>query len=195
MRYAYSIGDCPDFEGSYETVDAALKAAEKCIARDIKKGFDPFVGGPRQILVGHHAAVHPRLDVDDAIEAMQDFADDYSNGIAGECNFLDDLTDDEKAKLDELLKKAIAKWATYIGSKATVDLLRVLRRMFMRRRRNKLDIMSLLIVWLAFCLGSGLSLMVVFGVTDYKRRRNCEWLRELQRIEDEEQARALSRRK
>lgn len=67
--------------------------------------------------------------------------------------------------------------------------------MFMRRRRNKLDIMSLLIVWLAFCLGSGLSLMVVFGVTDYKRRRNCEWLRELQRIEDEEQARALSRRK
>ena len=53
--------------------------------------------------------------------AMQDFADDYSNGIAGECNFLDDLTDDEKAKLDELLKKAIAKWATYIGSKATVD--------------------------------------------------------------------------
>lgn len=34
---------------------------------------------------------------------------------------MDDLTDDEKAKLDELLKKAIMKWATYIGSKATVD--------------------------------------------------------------------------
>lgn len=121
MRYAYSIGDGPDFEGSYKTIDAALKAAEKRIAQDIKKGFDPFVGGPRQILVGHHATVHPHLDVDDAIEAMQDLADDYSNGIAGECNFLDDLTDDEKAKLDELLKKAIAKWATYIGNKATVD--------------------------------------------------------------------------
>ena len=121
MRYAYSIGDGPYFEGSYETIDAALKAAEKRIARDIKKGFDPFVGGSRQILVGHHATVHPQLDVEDVIEAMQDRADDYSNGIAGECGFLDDLTDDEKAKLDELLKKAIAKWATYIGSKATVD--------------------------------------------------------------------------
>lgn len=61
------------------------------------------------------------MDVDDAIEAMQDWADDYSNGIAGECNFLDDMTDNERTKLDELLKKAIAKWATYIGSKATVD--------------------------------------------------------------------------
>lgn len=121
MRYAYSIGEGPDFEGSYETVDAALRAAEKRIARDIKNGFDPFVGGPRQILVGHHATVHPQLDVEDAIEAMQDRADDYSNGIAGECSFLDDLTDDEKAKLDELLKKAIARWAMYIGSKATVN--------------------------------------------------------------------------
>lgn len=58
-----------------------------------------------------------------------------------------------------------------------------------------MDIVSLLAIWLAFCLGAGLSLLVVFGVTDYKRRRNCEWLRELQRIEDEEQARDLSRRK
>ncbi|WP_301893797.1 hypothetical protein [Mitsuokella multacida] len=49
-----------------------------------------------------------------------------------------------------------------------------------------MDIVSLLIVWLA---------LFVFRVTGYKRRRNCEWLRELQRIEDEEQARALSRRK
>ncbi len=55
--------------------------------------------------------------------------------------------------------------------------------------------MSLLIIWLVFCLGAGLSLVVVFGVTNYNRRRNCERLRELQRIEDEEQARALSRRK
>lgn len=58
-----------------------------------------------------------------------------------------------------------------------------------------MDIMSLLIIWLAFCLGAGLSLLVVFGVTDYKRRRNCKWLQELQRIEDEEQAKALSRKK
>lgn len=58
-----------------------------------------------------------------------------------------------------------------------------------------MDIMSLLAIWLAFCLGAGLSLLVVFGVTDYKRRRNCAWLQELQRIEDEEQARALNRRK
>lgn len=58
-----------------------------------------------------------------------------------------------------------------------------------------MDIVSLLIAWLAFCLGAGLSLVVVFGATDYKRRRNCEWLRELQRIEDEEQAEALSRKK
>ncbi|WP_337520733.1 hypothetical protein [Mitsuokella jalaludinii] len=58
-----------------------------------------------------------------------------------------------------------------------------------------MDIMSLLIIWLVFCLGAGLSLVVVFGVTNYNRRRNCERLRELQRIEDEEQARALSRRK
>nr|DAH59423.1 MAG TPA: Ellis van Creveld protein 2 like protein [Caudoviricetes sp.] len=40
-----------------------------------------------------------------------------------------------------------------------------------------MDIVSLLIVWLA---------LFVFRVTGYKRRRNCEWLRELQRIEDEE---------
>lgn len=124
MIYAYSIGEGPDFEGSYETVDAALRAAEKRIARDIKKGFDPFAGGPRQILVGHHATVPLYLDVDDTIEAMQYFADDYSDGIAGEYHFLDDLTDDEKAKLDELLKKAIAKWATYIGSKATVNFIK-----------------------------------------------------------------------
>ncbi|WP_288851038.1 hypothetical protein [uncultured Mitsuokella sp.] len=58
-----------------------------------------------------------------------------------------------------------------------------------------MDIVSLLAIWLAFCLGAWLSLLVVFGVTDYKRRRNCEWLRELQRIEDEEQARDLSRKK
>ncbi len=58
-----------------------------------------------------------------------------------------------------------------------------------------MDIVSLLAIWLAFCLGAGLSLLVVFGVTDYKRRRNCAWLRELQRIEDEEQARDLSRKK
>lgn len=58
-----------------------------------------------------------------------------------------------------------------------------------------MDIMSLLIIWLAFCMGAGLSLLVVFGVTDYKRRRNCAWLQELQRIEDEEQAEALSRKK
>lgn len=58
-----------------------------------------------------------------------------------------------------------------------------------------MDIMSLLIIWLAFCMGAELSLLVVFGVTDYKRRRNCAWLQELQRIEDEEQAEALSRKK
>lgn len=58
-----------------------------------------------------------------------------------------------------------------------------------------MDIVSLLLIWLAFCLGAGLSLLVVFGVTDYKRRRNCEWLQELQRIEDEEQARAVSQKK
>lgn len=58
-----------------------------------------------------------------------------------------------------------------------------------------MDIVSLLAVWLAFCLGAGLSLVVVFGVTDYKRRRNCKWLQELQRIEDEDQAKALSRKK
>jgi hypothetical protein len=58
-----------------------------------------------------------------------------------------------------------------------------------------MDIVSLLAVWRAFCLGAGLSLVVVFGVTDYKRRRNCEWLQELQRIEDEDQAKALSRKK
>lgn len=49
-----------------------------------------------------------------------------------------------------------------------------------------MDIVNLLAIWLAFCLGAGLSLLVVFGVTDYKRRRNCAWLQELQRIEDEE---------
>lgn len=38
-----------------------------------------------------------------------------------------------------------------------------------------MDIMSLLIIWLAFCMGA--------------------WLQELQRIEDEEQAKALSRKK
>ena len=58
-----------------------------------------------------------------------------------------------------------------------------------------MDVMSLLIIWLAFCLGAGLSLVVVFGVTDYNRRRNCKWLKELQRIEDEDQAEALSRKK
>lgn len=58
-----------------------------------------------------------------------------------------------------------------------------------------MDIVNLLAIWLAFCLGAGLSLLVVFGTTDYKRRRNCEWLQELQRIEDEEQARGLRRRK
>ena len=58
-----------------------------------------------------------------------------------------------------------------------------------------MDIMSLLIIWLAFCMGAGLSLLVVFGITDYKRRRNCAWLQELQRIENEEQAEALSRKK
>ena len=58
-----------------------------------------------------------------------------------------------------------------------------------------MDIVSLLLIWLAFFLGAGLSLLVVFGVTDYKRRRNCKWLQELQRIEDEEQAKALSRKK
>lgn len=55
--------------------------------------------------------------------------------------------------------------------------------------------MSLLIIWLVFCLGAGLSLVVVFGVTSYNRRRNCKWLQEIQRIEDEDQAKALSRKK
>lgn len=58
-----------------------------------------------------------------------------------------------------------------------------------------MDIVSFLMIWLAFCLGAGLSLLVVFGVTDYKRQRNCKWLQELQRIEDEEQAEAVSRKK
>lgn len=58
-----------------------------------------------------------------------------------------------------------------------------------------MDIVSLLAIWLVFCLGAGLSLVVVFGVTNYNRRRNCKWLQELQRIEDEEQAKALSRKK
>lgn len=42
-----------------------------------------------------------------------------------------------------------------------------------------MDIVSLLIIWLVLCLGAGLSLVVVFGVTNYNRRRNCEWLQEL----------------
>ncbi|MDD6959177.1 MAG: hypothetical protein PUI60_07075 [Dialister sp.] len=58
-----------------------------------------------------------------------------------------------------------------------------------------MDIVSLLAVWLVFCLGAGLSLVVVFGVTSYNRRRNCKWLQEIQRIEDEDQAKALSRKK
>lgn len=58
-----------------------------------------------------------------------------------------------------------------------------------------MDIVSLLAIWLVFCLGAGLSLVVVFGVTNYNRRRNCKWLQELQRIEDEDHAKALSRKK
>ena len=58
-----------------------------------------------------------------------------------------------------------------------------------------MDIVSLLIVWLAFCLGAGVSLVIVFRVTGYKRRRNCKWLQELQRIEGEDQAKTLSRKK
>ena len=58
-----------------------------------------------------------------------------------------------------------------------------------------MDIVNLLIIWLAFCFGAWVSLVVVFRVTGYKRRRNCKWLRELQRIEDEEPARALIRKK
>lgn len=57
------------------------------------------------------------------------------------------------------------------------------------------DVMSLLLIWIAFCLGAGLSLLFVFGITDYKRRRNCEWLRELQRAEDEAQAEAVSKQR
>ena len=48
-----------------------------------------------------------------------------------------------------------------------------------------MDIMSLLLIWLAFCFGAWVILVVVFRVTGNKRRRNCKWLRELQRIEDE----------
>lgn len=58
-----------------------------------------------------------------------------------------------------------------------------------------MDIVNLLIIWLAFCLGAGLSLVVVFGVTNYNRRRTCKWLQELQRIEDEDQAKALSKQR
>ena len=58
-----------------------------------------------------------------------------------------------------------------------------------------MDSVNLLIIWLAFCLGAWVSLVVVFRVTGNKRRRNCKWLRELQRIEDEEPARALIRKK
>jgi len=57
-----------------------------------------------------------------------------------------------------------------------------------------MDIVNLLIIWLAFCFGAWVSLVVVFRITGNKRRRNCKWLRELQRIEDEEQAMALSRK-
>ena len=58
-----------------------------------------------------------------------------------------------------------------------------------------MDIVNLLIIWLAFCFGAWVSLVVVFRATGNKRRRNCKWLRELQRIEDEEPARALIRKK
>lgn len=58
-----------------------------------------------------------------------------------------------------------------------------------------MDIVNLLIIWLAFCLGAGLSLVVVFGATNYNRRRTCKWLQELQRIEDEDQAKALSKQR
>lgn len=63
------------------------------------------------------------------------------------------------------------------------------------RIKHLMSIVRLLAVWLVFCLGAGLSLVVVFGVTSYNRRRNCKWLQEIQRIEDEDQAKALRRRK
>lgn len=58
-----------------------------------------------------------------------------------------------------------------------------------------MDIVSLLLIWLAFCMGAGLSLIIVFGITDYRRRQNCKWLRELQRAEDEAQAEAVSKQR
>lgn len=51
-----------------------------------------------------------------------------------------------------------------------------------------------LIVWILFCAGAGVTLMFFAGVAACKARNRSAWLQELQRYEDEEQMKAVSRK-
>lgn len=58
-----------------------------------------------------------------------------------------------------------------------------------------MDMVDALLIWIAFCVGSGICLLFFAGVAECKARKRSKWLQELQRIEDEEQAEAVSRKK
>lgn len=124
MTYAYCLGAGDEFLGNYSTVEEALEVARKDAKIKIKNGFDPFVDdvcAGRNIYIGERVEKHPFLDVDDCVESMQDSMDNISGGIANDCLYLDDLTDDEIALLDMVLNEAVAKWEKQIGRDVTFD--------------------------------------------------------------------------
>lgn len=124
MTYAYCLGVGDEFLGNYSTVEEALEVARKDAEVKIRNGFDPFVGdvaGGRNIYIGNRVKKHPFLDVDNCIESMQDLMDDISGGIANDCFYLGDLTDDEIMLLDMALSDAVAKWEKQIGRDVTFD--------------------------------------------------------------------------
>lgn len=58
-----------------------------------------------------------------------------------------------------------------------------------------MNIIGFLILWVAFCMGAGLTLLFFAGVAKNKARKRSKWLQELQRYDDEEQMRAVSRKR
>ena len=111
-KYTYSF-DNERFYGEYDSIEEALKEARKEAKGYIENDEDIFENAGA-VYIGRVCRFEPYVDADKVIEELQNYAD-YEADEAS-FDYLQDVTDEDLSKLENMLTETFNKWARETGN-------------------------------------------------------------------------------
>ena len=106
-NYAYSF-DNERYYGQYDSIEEALAAAK------IDAKNDDELKDEKTVYIGRVCRFQPYIDADKVIEELQSYAD-YEADQAS-FDYLQDVTDEDLSKLENMLTETFNKWAKETGN-------------------------------------------------------------------------------